>query len=79
MCQDKAQSILFESGDYWVSAHLFGTGRLQPKSQGFAVWKVGVTHSTLVASIGFAGQEGLNKAITEACRISGKPVPTANA
>lgn len=32
---------------------------------GFEVYKIGVTHSTRCASIGWAGEEGLKRAIAE--------------
>lgn len=58
--------ILYENGDFWVSAAEFGSGRLNPKSNGFIVWQVGVTHSVAKAMIGYSGQDGLERAKIEA-------------
>ena len=58
--------ILYQSGPFWVCAETFG----RRKSPGFAVYKVSDsgTHSRRVASIGFAGEVGLARAIAEANR-----------
>lgn len=50
------KDIVFEKGPYWVlevkkgGAHRF---------DGFEVYKSGITHSTCVAQIGFAGDAGM--------------------
>jgi hypothetical protein len=53
-------NVLYENGKYWIT-----TGRL-----GFEVYKVGVTHSTRCAVIGFNADIGLGlpKAISECDR-----------
>lgn len=55
-------NIVFEQGDYWVRRAVFGTGRFKPQSNGYEVMQVGTTHSKRVASIGYDGQEGLERA-----------------
>lgn len=50
--------ILFELGDFWV----------RKSKLGFEVFKSGITHSIRVSTIGFKGQIGLDKAISEAKR-----------
>ena len=60
--------ILHENGDYWVCAEVFGSGRFKPKSNGYAVYVNGITHATRVATIGFAGEPGLTRAIAECDR-----------
>jgi hypothetical protein len=49
--------IAYESVDcdYWVE-------RLKD-NRGYKVWKTGVTHSTLSATIGYSGSDGLDRAI----------------
>lgn len=54
----KENDILYENGDYWVCREHYG----------FAVYKTGITHSVRVASIGFKGDEGLQRAKAEADR-----------
>lgn len=61
-------TILYENGRFYVIAAEFGTGRYCPKSQGFEVYEAGTTHSVRKASIGFAGDKGLARAIGEADR-----------
>ena len=51
----KESDIKYEKGDFWV---------LKVKN-GFEVYKIGITHSTRCASFGYAGGEGLNRAIAE--------------
>lgn len=60
----KESDILYEAGDYWVCRERFG------QSDGYAVYKNGLTHSTRVASIGFSGEEGLRRAKAEADRLA---------
>lgn len=62
----KESDILYERGAYWVCAEQFGSGRLRPKSNGFAVYRAGLTHSVRVMSVGFSGERGLQRAIDEA-------------
>lgn len=50
--------ILYENGPFWVCR----------KGKGFEVYRAGVTHSTRVASVGFEGQKGLDRAKAEADR-----------
>lgn len=64
--------ILYESGNYYVTAEIFGTGRLRPKSKGYCVYKNVGTHAKRVATIGLDGKEGLERAINEADRRAGK-------
>ncbi len=47
--------IAHENGKFWVLK--------LPKDKGFQVYESGITHSTLRDTIGFPGQEGLDKAI----------------
>lgn len=58
--------ILFQSGNFWVSSSKFAN----VKWKGFVVWEDGITCSKLVASIGFEGVKGLERAKTEAIRRS---------
>jgi len=51
----KEKDIMHETPNYWV---------LRIKT-GFEVYKTGITHSTRCARIGFKGDVGLSKAITE--------------
>jgi hypothetical protein len=62
--------ILYENGDYWVSAEEFGSGRLRPKSSGYIVWRNGITHATAAYTIGIAGEAGLARAIAEADKLA---------
>lgn len=64
-------AILYQTSDFWVCKERFGSGRLGPKSNGYAVYRNGITHSTRVAQIGFDGEEGLRRAIAEADRRVG--------
>lgn len=54
---------VYENGDFAVYAEQFGAG-----NDGFAVYKAGATCSYRVASIGYRGTEGLNKAKVECDR-----------
>lgn len=58
----KESDILFETATHWVSA--------ASRFDGYTVWRIGATHSVACASIGYAGQVGLDKAIAEAKRRS---------
>lgn len=51
----KESDIIYELTNFWV---------LRVET-GFEVLKTGVTHSTRVAQIGYTGQVGIDKAITE--------------
>ena len=51
----RERDIAFERGDYWV---------LRVRT-GFEVYRIGVTHSTRCAVIGFKGAEGMRRAIAE--------------
>lgn len=57
----KEKDIAYETPchKYWV---------LKLKSGHFEVYKTGITHSTRVAQIGYAGEVGLNRAINECNR-----------
>ena len=59
----KESDILYEVGEYWVSRAKFAN-----ISKGYVVWKNNLTHSKLVARIGFEGNEGLNRAKAEASK-----------
>lgn len=59
---------LYAKGNFWVCRESFGTGRFRPKSIGYAVYRGGITHSERVASIGYAGEEGMQKVIDECNR-----------
>lgn len=48
-------TVLYENGDFWVCA----------ENGGFAVYKVEGTHSLRCAQIGYKGEEGFRKAISE--------------
>ena len=61
----KETDILYSNGQFWVRAAEFGSGRFKPKSKGYEVWEDGITHATCQAKIGFAGEEGLKRAIAE--------------
>lgn len=52
------EDIVFETDRHWVK-------RL---ARGFAVYRTGLTHSTLVATIGYAGEQGLQRAMEEVTR-----------
>jgi hypothetical protein len=52
----KESDIAYEKGSFWV---------LNLGSKGFEVYKIGITHSTRCAVIGFSGQIGLDRAIAE--------------
>ena len=54
----KLSDVMYETESYWV---------LRIKS-GFEVYRNGLTHSTRCAQIGWTGDRGLQKAITEANR-----------
>ena len=58
-------NILYEAGRFWVRREQFG------KTLGFAVYENNGTAARRVASIGFAGDEGLRRAIVEADRRAG--------
>lgn len=47
----KLSNIVYESGNYWVTK----------SKTGFVIYKIGVTHSTKVATIGFSGELGEEK------------------
>lgn len=61
-------TILHENGKFWVCREDLGSGRLRPKTQGYAVYENGITHSKRVAQIGYEGSEGLKRAIAECDR-----------
>jgi hypothetical protein len=52
----KPSDILYENGDFWVCR----------AGKWFEVYRSGVTHSTRVATIGYEGQAGLDRAKSEA-------------
>lgn len=56
----KESDILFEIGDYWICK--------SETWKGYEVMKNGVTHSVRVASIGYEGEIGFEKAKTEAIK-----------
>ena len=60
------QTPIYENGNFWVCKEQFGSGRLKPKSNGYAVYENGITHAKRVAQIGWDGQKGLERAIAEA-------------
>jgi len=64
----KEADILYQNGAFWVTRYEFGSGKKRPKTLGYAVWKSGVTHSKLVAEIGYGGSLGFEKAQWEADR-----------
>lgn len=61
-----AKNPIYQNGPFWVSAEVYGSGYFKAKSKGYAVNKNTGTHSVRVAVIGFSGEAGLRKAITEA-------------
>jgi hypothetical protein len=61
---------LYETGDYWVAR--------EPSGKGFEVWRNGPTAATRCAQIGYAGDEGLQRAKREADRRSGWQKATAD-
>lgn len=65
----KEEDILFEIGDFWVKKEMFGSGKFEPKSQGYSVYKCGITCSTQVAIIGFSGAVGLSMAKEKATSL----------
>ena len=54
----KLSNIVYESGNYWVTK----------SKTGFVIYKIGVTHSTKVATIGFTGDLGKEKYMNEILR-----------
>ena len=52
----KESQIAYEKGPFWV---------LNLGSKGFEVYKIGITHSTRCAVIGYQGSKGLERAKTE--------------
>lgn len=56
----KESDILFEVGNYWVCRAL--------DYKGYEVYRNGITHSRRVAIIGWDGEKGLERAISEAKR-----------
>lgn len=54
----KEQDIAYEQGNYWALIVKFG----------FEVYKIGLTHSTRVASIGYKGEDGMNRVKAEIAR-----------
>lgn len=52
----KESDIKFEKGDYWV---------FQTPKGGYEVYKVGITHSTRCAQIGYPGEVGLQRSKDE--------------
>lgn len=54
----KERDILYQRGAYWVTK----------AARGYEVYRTGVTHSTRCATIDFAGQAGLARAIKECDR-----------
>ena len=51
----KEADILYEKGPYWICKY----------EHGFKVFKSGITHSTICATIGFKGAIGMEKAKRE--------------
>lgn len=51
----KESDIMYETATHWVCK----------AKHGFEVYKIGVTHSTRCAIIGWHGEKGLGRAITE--------------
>lgn len=68
----KKRLYVYEIGDFFVVAAEFGTGRLKPKSKGFEVYEAGITHGKCVATIGYDGQAGLEKAKATADRLQAR-------
>ncbi len=54
----KLFNIVYESGNYWVTK----------SKTGFVIYKIGVTHSTKVATIGFSDKLGEEKFKNEILR-----------
>lgn len=52
----KPSDILYENGDFWVCR----------AGKWFEVYRSGITNSTRVATIGYEGQTGLDRAKSEA-------------
>ena len=66
------QLPLYEIGEFAVYAEQFGAG-----NDGFAVYKAGATCNHRVASIGWRGQKGLDRAKAEADRRHEKEILAA--
>lgn len=56
----KESDILYQNGDFWVCKCYWNK-----KHIGFEVYKNGITHSTLCATIGLGENYGLDRAIKE--------------
>lgn len=65
-------TILYESGDYHVTKATFGSGRTWPRSVGYRVWKRGVTCATLVGTVGYPQQDGLDLAKAMVARLQAR-------
>ena len=50
--------IVYETSRHWV----------ERTAKGHVVWRLGGTHSTLAATIGYTGAQGLQRAIAEVSR-----------
>lgn len=59
MSKYREQDIRHETADFWV---------LDAGVKGFEVYRIGITHSTRCAQIGYMGEIGLSKAIAECNR-----------
>lgn len=66
----REQDILYENGDHFVIAELFGSNPTL-QSRGYSVYKNTGTHSVRVGVIGWEGEKGLKRAIAEADRRAG--------
>ena len=53
----RESDIVYERGCYWIKA--------ADSFAGFEVYRIGITHSTRVASIGWTGTAGLDRAKAE--------------
>lgn len=66
----KPEPILYENGDHFVVAELYGINPTL-QSRGYGVYKNTGTHSVRVGVIGWEGEKGLKRAIAEADRRAG--------
>lgn len=65
MASYQEKDIKHETRNFWV---------LDVGNKGFEIYRIGVTHSTRVAQIGYRGEFGLNRAIAECERRQNETV-----
>lgn len=67
---------IYQNGRFWVCCEEYGSGRLRPKTKGYAVYEDGVTCAKRVAQIGYSGTEGFNRAVAECDRRAIQVMPS---